>query len=282
MTITNEHLRKEMDKFEKTGEFGNLFEELRHSLLLMPINEFGGCPLIRVGDDKFIPIFTDVHEFEKFFLSKSCTLESHEFNIYLELLHAGLPEFVINMESERFPLTREFLKVMDTNYVFDVEENVFTRNEIKRIKDSIDNSRIERFIKNLDNRHKTDELMEMLLASDLLTVVHSQNSLDKIEVNGVISLHLVGKLPYLRTQDNYTLIFTDESKIKVNEPNIYSQIVNLPEFIDDALKGDLSGIVINFRVDDIILSRDYLLEFLKDFRCPNLDKYDDYAFPIGR
>ena len=53
----------------------------------------------------------------------------------------------------------------------------------------------------------------------------------------------------------------------------------LPFFasIDFVLKKDLGGIKLN---DELVISRDFLLEFMKDFSTPNLDRYDDYLFTI--
>ena len=171
-TITNEYLRKEFNNFELNEDLGNLIEELKYSTLIVPIdNENEGCIMVSMNDEEYIPIFTDIHEYQKVNFNESVHPEAFDFNFYLEILKAGALGFIVNIEFS--------------------------------------------------------------------------------------------------------------SKDKINPPhrniNFYTQLVNLPLFIDFILKKDLAGIKLN---DEIVISRDFLLEFMKDFSTPNVDNYDDYLFTI--
>lgn len=278
-TVTNEHLRKEFDDFEKTEELGNLLEELMYSTLIAPVDDVHeGFAMIEMADNSYIPLFTDVHEYQKVKFDGNIHPKAFEFNFYLEILQKGdIEGFVVNVESERFPITKEFLEFMDTNYMFDLDYLPFTYKEIRNVYDSINNVELEEFLKNSDNHWDFDSLMDILLKSDLLTVVASKSSFDEFQNNGVISRMDMGELSNCRSSDGCALIFSSRQKINCSSGNIkiYAQLVNLPLFIDDVLKSDLAGIRID---ENIVISRDFLINFMKDFNCPNLDGCDSYVF----
>ena len=138
--VTNEYLRKEFNNFELNEDFGNLIDELKYSTLIVPIDiEKEGCVMVGMNDEVYIPIFTDIHEYQKVNFGKNVHPEVFEFNFYLEILKTGALGFIVNIESERFPITQEFLDLMDKDYMFDLDYQPFTAKEIKRIHDSIDN-----------------------------------------------------------------------------------------------------------------------------------------------
>lgn len=280
-TVTNEHLRKEFDNFEKTGDFKNLFGELRFSTLIVPVDCNGkGFAMLEMNGETYLPIFTDIHEYHKIPFGTGFRPEAFEFNFYLEILQRGdIGGFVVNVESEKFPIISEFLKIMDTDYMFDLDYQPFTHKEIARIHDSIDNCELKDFLKVESNRRDFDSLMKVLLKSDLLTVIVSEDNLDNLEEDGVILLLYAQNISYYRTRDNYAMIFSSEDKIDLSIENhhLYSILVNLGLFIDFVLKSDLSGIILD---DDIVISREVLLDFMRGFNYPSLDMYDDYAFPI--
>ena len=278
--VTNEYLRKEFNNFELNEDLGNLIEELKYSTLIVPIDiENEGCVMVSMNDEDYIPLFTDIHEYQKVNFGKNVHPEVFDFNFYLEILRMDSLGFIVNIESERFPITQEFLDFMDTDYMFDLEYQPFTAKEIKRIHDSIDNHKLEQFIKDESNIWDLDSLMVMLLKSDLLTVVASMKSLDDLKEDGVISIIDSDRVAYCRTNDKCALVFSSEEKIKLPHRNahFYTQLVNLPLFIDFVLKNDLAGIKLN---DEIVISREFLMNFMKGFNCPCIDKYDDYLFLI--
>lgn len=280
-TVTNEHLRKEFDNFEKTESIGNLLEELQYSSLIVPMNkELGGFAVLKMNDESFIPLFTDIYEYQKVTFSDDLSPEIFEFNLYLELLEKGVHGFVVNVESERFPITREFLDFMKPNYMFDLDYQPFTRKEIKKIYDSIDNFRLNEFLSVESNRWDLENMMDILLGSDLLTVVVTEVNIDGLEENGVIhSYYEHGNPTRFRTIDDFAVLFSSKEKIDVvlNDHFTYSSLVNLPLFIDSVLRNDLAGIKLD---EDIVLSREFLINFMKEFNTPNIDCYDGYLFRI--
>lgn len=276
--VTNEYLRKEFDNFEKEKGLGNLLEELKYSTLIAPVDENKtGCAMITAGDEIFIPLFTDIYEYQKVDFKGNFHPEAFDFNFYLELLKNGLHGFIVNVESERFPVTREFLDFMDTDYMFDLDYQPFTKKEISEIFDNLNNSELSEFIKNERNCWDSEKLMEILLKSDILAPVASKKSFDDDDV--VISVNGMNGLQYCRSEDKFSLIFSAPDKIHPphRNANFYCRFVNLPLFIDYALRSDLAGIKLD---ENIVLSREFLMDFMKNFSSPCIDTYDGYIFRI--
>ena len=287
-TITHKHLKRQFNILETADDLTPLFTELKFSTLLLPVaheNNTVSFPLLQVAGKKYAPVFTDIHEYNKCGLPDDFTLTAHDFEFYFNLLDERIDGIIIDVEGERFPLTKEIQDFVKPNYIFDYDPNVFTLREMRMIKDSIDNTELEEFLADESNFWDYDKLIDLLLKSDVFKVVLSKDDLtDKVE-NGVISLHDVDMLPTAATAnltDSYALIYSSEEEVRPkNDPmHPYLQLVNMPELIRRVLLDDLDGIVLNENSQNITIPREYLLDFMKNFNCPNIDKYDNYAFPL--
>ena len=284
--VTHKHLKKQFDIFDRTEELDDLFLELEYSTLLLPVNIEGNSvtfPLIDFEGKKYAPVFTDFHEFNKVGFDGDFTLKSYEFEFYLELVDERIDGIIIDIEGERFPITREFRDFFNPNYIMDYDPQVFTLKEIKRIRDSVNNAELEEFLKDESNHWDYENLMELLLKSDLFVVGLSEEDLSHKAQDGVISMHGMTRLPQATHSwytETYALLYSSEKEIwpKNNPMHPYPQLVNFPELIYRALLDDLDGIILKENSQNIIIPRDFLISFFKDFSCPNIDKYDDYAF----
>ena len=284
-TITHKHLKRQFDIFEKTSELEDLLAELQFSTLLLPINieddtlEF---PILMADDERYAPVFTDVYEYNKIDFPKTFTLTAHEFDFYLNLLDEKIDGILIDVDGDRFPLTKEFQNVINPNHIFDYNPQVFTLNEIKQIKDSVDNEELEEFLNDKSNWWDYEKLIELLLKSDLFTVVLSEEDMSSNAEKGVISLHddMLPTALIAKATESYALIYTKEDEVipKNNPMYPYLQLVNLPELIKCVLLDDLDGIILNENSQNITIPRNFLLNLLKDFKSPNVNKYDNYAF----
>ena len=285
-TVTHKHLKRQFDIFERTEELDDLFLELEYSTLLLPVNIEGDAvtfPLIDFDGKKYAPVFTDFYEFDKVGFDGNFILKSYGFEFYLELLNEKIDGIIIDIEGERFPITREFRDFFNLNYIMDYDPQVFTLKEIKRIRDSVDNAELEEFLKDESRYWDYENLMELLLKSDLFVVGLSEEDLSYRAQDGVISMHGMTRLPqatHSRYTESYALLYSSEKEIwpKNNPMHPYPQLANLPELIYRALLDDLDGIILNENSQNITIPRDFLISFFKDFSCPNIDKYDDYAF----
>lgn len=287
-TITHKNLKRQLDIFEKTKEMDDLLAELQFSTLLLPMDIENGTfsfPLLETEEKMYAPVFTDIYEYNKIDFPEDFTLIPYEFDFYLTLLDEKIDGIVIDAEGERFPLIKEFQNIIKPNHVFDYDPQVFTLNEIKQMKDSVNNEELEEFLKDESNWWDYEGLMELLLKSDLFTVVLSEEDISSKAENGVISLHDGEILPtalMAKATEQYVLIYTKEDEVmfKNNPMHPYLQIVNLPELINRLLLDDLDGIILNENSQNITIPRKFLLNFMKDFKSPNVDKYDDYAFVL--
>jgi hypothetical protein len=285
-TITHKNLKRQFDIFEQTEEIDDLFLELEFSTLLLPIDidkDELVFPLIMFGDKNYVPVFTDVHEFKKLYSDGKYSLVPYDFNFYLDLLDEDIDGIVIDVQGERFPLTREFKEFLKPNHVFDYDPQPFTASEIRKIRENVSNVELEEFISDESNYWDFEKLMEILLMSDIFTVGLSKKDLSDEAEEGVIPVCPDETLPLAitsRYSESYALIYSSESEIrKKNSPYYpYSQIVNIPEMIRRVLLDDLDGIILNENSQSITIPRQFLLNFLHDFSCPNIDKYDSYAF----
>ena len=288
-TITHKHLKRQFDIFNETEEIDDLFAELQFSTLLLPVDiesDTLAFPLLNFEDRKYAPVFTDVHEYNKCGQLDSFHLMPNEFDFYLNLLDEKIDGIIIDVEGERFPLTKEIKAFVSPNSTFDYDPNVFTIDEIKQMKESINNCELEEFLKDEANFWDYEKLIDLLLDAKLFKVALSKDDLSCRADDGVISLHDIGNLPSAITTkftDSYALIYSSESEVKPknNPMNPYLQLVNLPELINRVLLDDLDGIVLNENSQNITIPREFLLNFLKDFNHPNLDEYDDFAFVLG-
>lgn len=267
-TVTNRFLRKALGNLEDIDE---IYGELKYSVLIIPLKE-DKYPTVKRNGKEMIPVFTDIHEYQKQNLDEDFRPSAYYFNCYLELLEAGSPDLVINPKSENFIITDKILDVMETDYMFHLDYQPFTTREIKEMYLSLDNSKILQFI-SADNMD-LDELMEILMSSDLLTLISSKEPLDLIDDAGIYGCFCPTSFQVI---DNFALIFSNHLK-GLNNGNSYSQFVNLSQFIDEMLKNDISGILLDY---SIVIPRKFLIDYMKNFNCPSLDDYSMYAFSLG-
>ena len=250
---------------------GGIYGELKYSALIVAKN-CNDYATVNVDGNEFVSLFTDIHEYQKMKLSLEFQPKAYYFNFYIELLQKGYPGFIINPNSERFMIARDILDVMDTDYLSELDYQPLTFKETLEIYDSIDNRELQEFMNN--DSWDLHNLMEILLKSDLLTIINSEKPLEEIDSTGVYDC--IGEVSF-QSIENYALIFS-KPLIGHNHRNSYSQLVNLPLFIEEALKNDLSGIMLN---NYTVLPRKFLIEFMKTFKNPCPDDYSDFAFSLG-
>ena len=282
MTITHKYLRDLLDNLSEEN-FTELLMELHFSTLVMPATEYSGVPIVELKNEPYIPLFTDFDEFNKFKSHEDYMAVAHEFNDYLEFLERDSTLcFIINPGSEKFPITAEILEYMEPNYIFDQDYQPFTVKEIREIKNSICNDDLNEFLNDGDNWHDFDNLMIKMAESDLLTLLVSDKYHD--DEDGVVwSDEKIPKCLYEVEGRNYILLFSrDPENDVIHDDTVfkYTQIVNLPLLIRDVLNYDFDGFILNLNDENITVSREHLRDYMKDFKCPVLNDFAMYAFPI--
>ena len=274
--IKHDNLRKIIEKLYVDEDINEndvikLENELKHSCLIIAADKLSNNMKFRALEYKnknYGLLFTDMDEFRKAISNDEVESHYFPFEIYKEIIQMELLDgFVLNIETESFILEKEIFHDMDSmpqqSYPND---NCYTASQLKDLKDSINNEELENFIKNTANLGKYDELFEKIASSTMMTLMVSPEDLDEYAEDGVISMEKTGPLGFLYIDEiggDYATIYTSQDKIsKIDTPyNKYSQLVNFSSMVNFILNDDMDGIIINPRSENIILSRDVLLEY---------------------
>lgn len=96
---------------------------------------------------------------------------------------------------------------METDYMFHLDYQPFTTREITEIYLSMDNSKILQFIS--ADSWDLDELMEILMSSDLLTLISSMEPMDLLDDAGIYECFCPTSF---QVMDNFALIFSNHLK----------------------------------------------------------------------
>lgn len=278
LTVTHKHLKKILDSLNDPNQ-EDFIMELRYSTLIAPAGD--DIPYIQ---NRFILLFTDIYEFDKFNSKDEYRCVPHEFNDYLEILTISdrIEGFIINPDSEKFILSRDFLEDIDADYIFEQDYLPFTVREIIMLKNSIDNSRLNDFIADESNRRNLEKLTEMLNDSTLLTLLISDEN-QKSEDGVVPIFHTISKCIKEVGNENYLLLFSRDISADFPDGNfyIYSQILNFPLAVKEVLNSDFDGFILNIDDENITVPRECLRDFMKGFSNPLIDDYSAYSFTIS-
>ena len=300
-SIQHIHLRKAIEEIREMGDeeisdelFERFISELKHSCLITAGDVKGdtiNMMTAKTNHGDFGMLFTDMDEFTKAFPDYEVEAHENVFSEYIDLLiRSDLKGYVINLKSEGILIPRDMLELFECfpENVYDGTDS-YTSEELKGLKDSIKNSELERFIENPENIGKYEELFDMISSSTILTLMLSPDDLSEYVENGVISMAKTGPLAFLYIDEvggNYAAVFTSEDKIaNITTPfNRYCQIVNLSQMTNFILNDDMDGIIINPNSDNILLTRDTLLEYSPylEVTCndPKLNSAILHMFPM--
>jgi hypothetical protein len=276
-TIRHENLKKlisEIDTLEDTASdetFAMFRNELKHSCLITAGDiKSNTINLFTLKTDKgdFGMLFTDMDEFRKVFPNFEVEAHENTFAFYKLLIETSdLLGFVINFEGEQFVLVREiFEHINDLPMEYFPPDNAYSSEELKRIRQSTDNSSLEEFIANPSNAYDYEGLFESISNSTMFTLRLSSEDFSPIAEDGVISMRKTGPLGFLYKDvigGEFAVAFTSEDKIKSIETtlNRYPQLVNFTEMVTFLLNSDMDGIIINPNEERIMISRDVLMEY---------------------
>ena len=299
-TVRHENLRRLMSEFDELGEdtpdetLAMLLLEIKHSCLLAPgimkgDEFFGFTAQLQVGE--FGMVFTDMDELRKAFPDYGVEACANPFAAYRKhFLKSDYIGYIINAESEGFVLTREVFNMIDDmpELEFSAEESYSTR-ELKELKDSIDNADLENFIRNPKNTAMYEDLFELISSSTLLVLRLSEEDFSELFEDGIFSMRETGPLGHLHSErigGRYATAFTSTSRMAaVDTPlNRYCQIVNFSQMTNLVLQDDMDGIIINPNEENVVLTRDVLLEYssLIEYLCNDsrLNSGIFHLFPV--
>ena len=269
-----------------------LINEFRYSNLYIPAKRANGTLNFIIYEDedgKITPLFTDLDEFHKFFKDEDIQVIQNSFELYQNILKtSNIEGYILNPSSEKYLFKKEFIlsikHIPKTNFY---SSNPYTKEELKDLKDSIDNSSLEEFIADSANIGNNELLFEKMSNATFLTLMLSD--LDLNPENGIVDMQEIGPQASMhvdRIGGEYATIFTSEEKMEAVNTNKfkYSQIINLATLVNFVLTEDLDGIVINPESDNVLITRLNLLKYSLGFeRFANNEKLSMsifYMFPI--
>lgn len=268
-----------------------LINEFRYSNLYIPAKRANGTLNFIIYDDedgKITPLFTDLDEFHKFFKDEDIQVIQNSFELYQNILKtSNIEGYILNPSSEKYLFKKEFIlsikHIPKTNFY---SSDPYTKEELKDLKDSIDNSSLEEFIADSANIGNNELLFEKMSSATFLTLMLSDLNLNP--ENGIVDMQEIGPQASMhvdRIGGEYATIFTSEEKMEaVNTTKYkYSQIINLATLVNFVLTEDLDGIVINPESDNVLITRLNLLKYSLGFeRFANNEKLSMsifYMFP---
>ena len=273
--VKHNNLRRYLDEFERMGEdvsdenLNGILSELKHSNFIIAgdITE-KMILMVELDGEKFGFLFTDMDEFRKFTPNGGCGCQTFDFEFYKKMVDAGdVYGFILNPQSEGFMIVKPIFDAIkflpEHSYSPD---DAYTTSELKNLKDSINNDDLENFIKNPSNIGRYDELFGEISNSTLLTLMVSRENLEFMAEDGVISTDEDDPKGFLYLDEvggKYATVYTSEDKIASvpTSLNKYSQIVNFSQLTNFILNDDLDGIIINPNTENIMLTREVLLDF---------------------
>ena len=273
--IKHENLKKSLEEIynsDLTDEMIDRFlNELRHSNLILAA-DIGESEikfsLVPVDGRDYGMLFTDMDEFRKTFSDEEFGSQYYDFKVYQMLVEESMVDgFIVNPGSVGFLMKKELILALDElpEHEFS-SDDVYSASELKHLKDSIDNADLEAFIEDPSNIGMYDELFEKISNSTLLTLMVSDDDLTSYLHDGVICLEKTGPLGYLYIDEiggEYATVYTSQDKIAnvSTSQNKYCQIVNFSQMAGFVLNDDMDGIIINPNCENILLTRDVLMEY---------------------
>ncbi|MDO5859885.1 SseB family protein [Methanobrevibacter sp.] len=298
--VNHKHLRAVVEDIHANGGMLTedlllkLINEFRFSNLWIPAKRQNDTLNFIIYDDeeaKITPLFTDLDEFRKFYKDTDIQALQNSFELYQNIIRTtDIEGYILNPASEKYLFTDEFIlgitNIPKTNFY---TSEPYTKEELKGMYDSIDNSSLEGFIKKRENVGHYEALFEELANSTCLVLMLSPNDLTAYAKDGIISMQETGPMAQMHTDrigGEYATIFT--SKEKLNEVATdyfrYAQIVNVATLVNFILSEDMDGIIINQGSDDVLIPRVELLRYSLGFeKFANDEKLSTsifYMFPI--
>lgn len=276
-SIKHENLRRLMAEFDLMDEdipielVKRLIDELKYSNLIVAGNERDdGIDLINIKilNKSFGLLFTDMDEFRKAIPDNDVESHHYPFEYYRDMVDAlDLGGFILNLSSERMPITKAAFDLIrdEPKFVLSTDD-AYTPHELKELKDSIDNRDLEEFVENPKNIGKYEDLFDKISNSTMLTLMLSPYDLRDVAEDGIVSTMDDGPVGFLYLEElggKYATAYTSEAKIANirSDLNKYSQVVDFSMLTNFILNDDMDGILINPNSDNVLLTREVLLEY---------------------
>ena len=247
-----------------------LTQELAYSTFIAPTFNHKGMDFLYLAgkaDDKFIPLFTDLDEYNMMFEGSDFTPKFYDFDYYLA---ASMP-LIVNPTSIGVKINVENFKDMEETPVMPINFSRFTFSleELKVIADNIQNINLLSILQESGSQR---EILMILSKSSLLTRLFVR---DGYCGDGIAEIpHIFENV--IITPDGYMELYTSKNEMK-KEDGLYVQVVNLNHFFEYLIRSDLEGFIINPNSNHVVIDRNTVLDCFDEFK----KEYDDSKYAMA-
>lgn len=249
--------------------------ELAYSTFIVPTFQVDERRAISLLENRFIPLFTDIAEYEKCYGDNgNLTPIAYDFDYIL----SANADMIINPESEGVFIDADLFRNKAETPFFKYGSKYVGYNcdELELVARNIRNEELCRFIENPSSIYEFESFFRLLKKSILFTLAYPNSTEDTVDLTGGVS-------PIMLNENKFIELFTGIDQIE-RSPNSYVQVINLAEFFEMVLRFDFEGIILNPDTDNVRIEREMILLNFEDFR-KNYDssKYmqsHNYAFRL--
>ena len=279
---THEHLRNAVGDYclcESKDILIRLINELRYSNLIIPSRRIDGKLVFDMygdGEASLTPLFTDLDEVSKFYGDEKIEVFSNSFELYRNILNTSdIEGYILNPASENYILGKEFiLAITDIPKTVYVSSDPYSPEALKLLSDD-DNQGLERAVEIWKGSRDYEALFEAMSDSTLMVMMTSQNDLSSFFTNAILDMRLTGPVASMHVDEvggRYAAIFSSKERMRHVETtrHRYAQVINLSMLVNYVLAEDMDGIILNPSSDDVLISRQMLLNYSLGF-----EKYAD-------
>lgn len=279
-SVSHNHLRKLIEDYpyqEADLSTDTSFHmELAYSTFIVPTFPVNGKRAIHLLDHKFIPLFTDLDEYNGMYGDNgNLTPVAYDFDYILSANN----DMILNPSSEYVFVDIDWFKDKPETPFFEYDSKYAGYNyaELELLARKIRNRQLHEYIRNQYSSYDCEEFFTLLGKSVLLTLAHLNAADDIVDLTDSLSPIIINDFGCLE-------IFTGIDQIR-RGPDSYVQVINLAQFFEMVIRFDFEGIIINPDTDDVRISREMILLNFEKFR----DNYDwskymqahNYAFRLG-
>jgi len=271
--ISHKHFLNAHDKYNDGDyDYYSIYmEEINYSTFIAPTVE-ENLIFAMDGDEKFIPLFTDMDEYKKMFGSdENISPKWHDFDHYLE---SGM-QLTVNPLTEHIEIDlMGFIGKPKTPYFpMNFTQRTYGMSDLRLFADKFTNRDLAEFLNDPSAVHEDRILFKKMANSILFSPCILKSPEEIVDLKGIESQLIL-------TKNNYLELFTSKDKIK-KEHYTHMQVVNLRNIIEAIIRCDYNGILID---SDNYVDRNSLLLNFDDFK-ENYDddkyaKAEDWAFKL--
>ena len=249
--LKNNYLIKDLDRFLELSDkikecHSHLMVELVHSSFLIAHEEDMKPIILSIDGKEYALIFSSQDEFDRAFPNDNVLPLELGLKTLVEILKQnGLGGYILNISSQNFYLTGSLLKSLnDLPSDLYSSSKTYTSDELKALRDSIDNRQVEGFIQSPGTFH---EFFEMMSSTVLFALVESDRDMGILEYDGVIdTCGLEDKYDYY-SHNQYVALFTRQDNMKnvATSKFSYLALANFTSLVHFTIKQEFEGIIVN-------------------------------------